>query len=71
MKKTKSETQFSIPIGIENHDPNLDLMKNIVAELRRDYLAHEPGTEAQATSYKLYKIYYDRHQAGEIYIPKF
>jgi len=46
-------------------------MENIVAELRRDYLAHEPGTEAQATSYKLYKIYYDRHQAGEIYIPKF
>lgn len=71
MHTLKNKTQFSIPIGIENHDPNLDLMENIVAELRRDFLAHEPGTEAQAASYKLYKLYYDRHQAGEMYVPKF
>ena len=71
MKKTESKMQFSIPIGIENHDPNLDLMHDIVAELRRNYLAHEPGTEAQAASYKLYKTYLDRHLAGEMYVPKF
>ena len=71
MKKTKNKTQFSIPIGIENNDPNLDLMENIVAELRREYLAHEPWTEAQAASYKLYKTFLDRHLAGEMYVPKF
>ena len=46
-------------------------MVKILADLRRDFLAHEPGTEAQAASYKLYKTFLDRHLAGEMYVPKF
>ena len=46
-------------------------MIEILADLRRDFLACDPGTEAQAASYKLYKTYLDRHLAGEIYVPKF
>jgi len=66
-----NKTQFSTPKRVENPDPRLNFMCDIVAELRRNYLAHEPGTAAQAASYKLYKTYLDRHLAGEIYVPKF
>jgi hypothetical protein len=52
-------------------DNRLIPMIKILADLRRDFLAHEPGTEAQASSYKLYKNYLDRHLAGEMYVPKF
>jgi hypothetical protein len=52
-------------------DNRLIPMIKILADLRRDFLAHEPGTEAQASSYKLYKTYLDRHLAGEMYVPKF
>ena len=52
-------------------DNRLIPMIKILADLRRDFLAHEPGTAAQASSYKLYKTYLDRHLAGEMYVPKF
>ena len=52
-------------------DNRLIPMTKILADLRRDFLAHEPGTAAQASSYKLYKTYLDRHLAGEMYVPKF
>jgi hypothetical protein len=54
-----------------NTDQRLTPIVKILADLRRDFLAHEPGTEAQASSYKLYKTYLDRHLAGEMYVPKF
>jgi len=52
-------------------DNRLIPMIEILADLRRDFLACDPGTEAQAASYKLYKSYLDRHLAGEMYVPKF
>jgi len=71
MKKTKNKTQFSTPKGVENPDPRLDFLPDILAKLRRNYLAHEPGTEAQATSYKHYEKYLKLQATGVAYIPKF
>ena len=71
MENTKTTLVLSVHKDRENPDPRLDFMPDILAKLRRAYLAHEPGTEAQASSYKLYKTYLDRHLAGEMYVPKF
>ena len=46
-------------------------MVKILADLRRDFLAHEPGTEAQASSYKRYEKYLKLQATGVAYIPKF
>jgi len=71
MGNTKTAVVLSVLMDRENPDPRLDFMPDILAKLRRAYLAHEPGTAAQASSYKLYKTYLDRHLAGEMYVPKF
>jgi hypothetical protein len=39
-------------------DNRLIPMIKILADLRRDFLAHEPGTAAQASSYKRYEKYW-------------
>jgi len=52
-------------------DNRLIPMIKILADLRRDFLAHEPGTEAQATSYERYEKYLKLQATGVAYIPKF
>lgn len=54
-----------------NTDQRLIPMIKILADLRRDFLAHEPGTEAQATSYERYEKYLKLQATGVAYIPKF
>lgn len=56
---------------MENTDQRLTPIVKILAELRRDFLAHEPGTEAQATSYEQYEKYLKLQATGVAYIPKF
>jgi hypothetical protein len=52
-------------------DNRLIPMIKILADLRRDFLAHEPGTAAQASSYKRYEKYLKLQATGVAYIPKF
>lgn len=54
-----------------NTDKRLTPIIKILADLRRDFLQHEPGTVAQATSYKRYEKYLKLQATGVAYIPKF
>ena len=71
MASTKKATQFSIPIGIENHDPNLEKMVDILAKLRRRYLDLEPGTAEQQKAYEEYDRWLKLQATGVMYVPKF
>lgn len=52
-------------------DQRLTPIVKILAVLRRDFLAHEPGTEAQAQAYKRYDKVLKLQATGVFYIPKF
>ena len=71
MGNTKTTLVLSVLMDRENPDPRLDFLPDILTKLRRDFLAHEPGTEAQATSYKLYEKHLKLQATGVMYVPKF
>jgi len=67
----KNITAIAATIMHTLKDNRLIPMTKILAELRRDFLAREPGTEAQATSYKLYEKHLKLQATGVMYVPKF
>jgi len=71
MGNTKTTLVLSVLMDRENPDPRLDFLPDILTKLRRDFLAHEPGTEAQAASYKLYEKHLKLQATGIMYVPKF
>ena len=71
MENTKTALVLSVHKDRENPDPRLDFMPDILAKLRRAYLAHEPGTEAQASAYRRYEEALRLQATGVIYVPKF
>lgn len=52
-------------------DQRLTPIVKILADLRRDFLRHEPGTAAQAQAYKRYSKVLKLQATGVFYIPKF
>ena len=71
MENTKTTLVLSVLMDRENPDPRLDFLPDILTKLRRDFLAHEPGTEAQAQAYKRYNEVLKLQATGVFYIPKF
>jgi hypothetical protein len=57
------------PMG--NTDQRLTPMTKILADLRRDFLKHEPGTADQAQAYKRYEEALRLQATGVFYVPKF
>ena len=72
MANTKKLTAVHyVLMDIVNPDPNLETMPEVLSKLRKKFLDHEPGTEAQAQAYKRYDYFLKLFQSGQAYLPKF
>ena len=72
MANTKKLTAVHyVLMDIVNPDPNLETMPEVLSRLRKKFLDHEPGTEAQAQAYKRYDYFLKLFQSGQAYLPKF
>ena len=67
----KSPAVHYVLMDIVNPDSNLETMPEVLSRLRKKFLDHEPGTEAQDRAYKLYNYYLKLFQSGQAYLPKF
>jgi len=68
MKKT---TWSLIPLGIRDHDPNLELISVYLVRTRSKFLDLEPGSKAQERAYQEYERTLKLQATGQQYVPKF